>query len=81
MRTSGKVIKEFESFRKALFEEEISHFAFMRDGKCEILYTQKYVDKLENEIDKLKKENAVLKTQVLNKDKYSYGIRVGSDKE
>lgn len=53
MRTSGKVLKEFESFRKALFDAEISHMAFMRDGKCKILYTQKYVDKLENEIERL----------------------------
>jgi len=53
VRTSGKVLKEFESFRKALFDAEISHMAFMRDGKCKILYTQKYVDKLENEIERL----------------------------
>ena len=56
MRTSGKVLKDFESLRKALFNEEISHLAFMRDGKPEILYTQKYVDKLEQETERLNNE-------------------------
>lgn len=50
MRTSGKILKDFENLRKALFDEEISHMAFMRDGKVEILYTQKYVDKLEEQL-------------------------------
>ena len=36
---------------------------------------------LDNIIKKLEQENAVLKIQVVNKDKYSYGIRMGSDKE
>ena len=53
MRTSGKVLKDFDNLRKALFDEKISHIAFMRDGKVEILYTQKYVDKLEQEIERL----------------------------
>ena len=37
--------------------------------------------RLNNIIEKLEQENAVLKTQVVNKNKYSYGIRMGSDKE
>ncbi len=41
----------------------------------------KEIEKLNNIIEKLEQENAVLKTQVVNKDKYSYGIRMGSDKE
>ena len=57
MRTSGKVLKDFENLRKALFDEEISHIAFIRDGKVEILYTQKYVDKLENQLQQ--KENVI----------------------
>lgn len=39
------------------------------------------IERLNNIIEKLEQENTVLKTQVVNKDKYSYGIRVGSDKE
>lgn len=58
MRTSGKVLKDFENLRKALFDEEISHMAFMRDGKVEILYTQKYVDKLE---DQLQQKESIIK--------------------
>ena len=38
-------------------------------------------NRLNNIIEKLEQENSVLKTQVVNKDKYSYGIRMGSDKE
>ena len=41
----------------------------------------KEIERLNDIIDKLEQENAVLKTQVVNKDKYSYGIRMGSDKE
>lgn len=33
------------------------------------------IERLNNKIEKLEQENAVLKTQVVNKDKYSYGIR------
>lgn len=40
----------------------------------------KEIERLNNMIEKLEQENAVLKTQVVNKDKYSYGIRIGSDK-
>lgn len=32
-------------------------------------------ERLNNIIEKLEQENAVLKTQVVNKDKYTYGIR------
>lgn len=39
------------------------------------------IERLNSIIEKLEQENAVLKTQVVNKDKYSYGIRMGSDKE
>ena len=41
----------------------------------------KEIERLNNVIEKLEQENTVLKTQVVNKDKYSYGIRMGSDKE
>lgn len=48
----------------------------------EFLHEQEEENKrLNNIIEKLEQENAVLKTQVVNKDKYSYGIRMGSDKE
>lgn len=68
-------------------EEGLSNVAYFRtDGGSSKLYTQEYVDKqgkeierLNNIIEKLEQENAVLKTQVVNKDKYSYGIRMGSD--
>ena len=63
MRTSGKVLKDFENLRKALFDEEISHMAFMRDGKVEILYTQKYVDKLEKQLQQ--KENIIKEVREL----------------
>ena len=39
------------------------------------------IERLNNIIEKLEQENTVLKTQVLNNDKYSYGIRMGGDKE
>jgi len=39
------------------------------------------IAKLEYEVERLEQENAVLKTLVVNKDKYSYGIRMGSEKE
>ena len=39
------------------------------------------IERLNKIIEKLEQENAVLKTQVVNKNKYSYGIRMGSDKE
>ena len=57
MRTSGEVLKDFEKLRKSLFDEEISHLAFIRDGKVQILYTQKYVDKLEQKLQQ--KENII----------------------
>ncbi len=41
----------------------------------------KEIERLNNIIEKLEQENTVLKTQVVNKDKYSYGIRMGSDEE
>ena len=57
MRTSGEVLKDFEKLRKSLFDEEISHLAFIKDGKVQILYTQKYVDKLEDQLQQ--KENII----------------------
>ena len=36
---------------------------------------KKEIERLNNIIEKLEQENAVLKTQVVNKDKYTYGIR------
>ena len=36
------------------------------------------IERLNNIIEKLEQENAVLKTQVVNKDEYSYGIRSGA---
>ena len=33
------------------------------------------IDRLNNIIEKLEQENAVLKTLVVNKDSYTYGIR------
>ena len=45
------------------------------------MWAFKEIERLNNIIEKLEQENAVLKTQVVNKDKYSYGIRMGSDKE
>ena len=53
----------------------------------EVAYEEDYkeqkqeIERLNNIIEKLEQENAVLKTQVLNKDKYSYGIRMGSDED
>lgn len=46
-----------------------------------VLEYQEEIVRLNNIIEKLEQENAVLKTQVVNKNKYSYGIRMGSDKE
>lgn len=36
---------------------------------------EKEIERLNNKIEELEKENAVLKTLVINKDRYSYGIR------
>ena len=81
MRTSGKVLKDFENLRKSLFDEEISHMAFVRDGKVEILYTQKYVDKLEQETERLNNIiNELEKTLEEEREKdrprddYNYGV-------
>lgn len=41
-----------------------------------VLGREKEIDRLNNIIEKLEQENTVLKTQVVNKDKYSYGIRM-----
>lgn len=70
MRTSGKVLKDFENLRKALFDEEISHLAFMRDGKVEILYTQKYVDKLEDQLQQ--KENIIKEVREYIEERRKY---------
>lgn len=51
-RSSGKTIKAYEDINKYLFEHKVEHLAFIREGKVEILYTQKYVDKLQQRIDK-----------------------------
>lgn len=40
-----------------------------------IMKQEEEIKRLNNIIEKLEQENAVLKTQVVNKDKYSYGIR------
>jgi predicted glycosyltransferase len=45
------------------------------------MFQEQEIERLNNIIEKLEQENAVLKTQVVNKDKYSYGIRMGSDKK
>ena len=45
------------------------------------MFQEQEIERLNNIIEKLEQENAVLKTQVVNKEKYSYGIRMGSDKE
>ena len=72
-----KANKEIERLKEQLndeIEEELK--------KREIMVKkQQEIEKLNNIIEKLEQENAVLKTQVVNKDKYSYGVRMGSDKE
>lgn len=49
-RRSGKTIQCFEDIRKYLFEHKVEHLAFIRDGKLEIVYTQKYIDNLHKAI-------------------------------
>lgn len=70
MRTSGKVLKDFENLRKSMFDAKISHMAFVRDGKIEILYTQEYVDKLEEQLQQ--KENIIkeVREYIENNDLY-----------
>lgn len=79
MRTSGKVLKDFENLRKALFDEEISHMAFMRDGKVEILYTQKYIDKLEDQLQQ--KENIIKEVREYNESILKERWYGGNEKE
>ena len=43
--------------------------------KIEIKNKDKEIERLNNIIEKLEQENAVLKTLVVNKDSYTYGIR------
>lgn len=40
-----------------------------------IMKQEEEIERLNDIIEKLEQENAVLKTQVVNKDEYSYGIR------
>ena len=44
-------------------------------SKENLLKKDKEIERLNNIIEKLEQENAVLKTLVLNKNKYTYGIR------
>ena len=72
-----KANKEIERLKEQLndeIEEELKQSEIM-------VKKQQEIEKLNNIIEKLEQENAVLKTQVVNKDKYSYGVRMGSDKE
>jgi len=48
---------------------------YMADLKLMIEVAKKELKDLNNKIAKLEQENSVLKTQVVNQDKYSYGIR------
>jgi len=43
--------------------------------KIEIKNKDKEIERLNNIIEKLEQENTVLKTLVVNKDSYTYGIR------
>lgn len=40
-----------------------------------------YINNIEANLDKLEQENKLLKAGIISKDRYSYGIRMGSDKE
>jgi hypothetical protein len=62
-------------------KEETNVEVFTRWQDPTIEEKDKEIERLNSIIEKLEQENAVLKTQVVNKDKYSYGIRMGSDKE
>ena len=69
-----KIVKEKQEEIDQLKSREEEHQRLNGELREEI-------ERLNNIIEKLEQENAVLKTQVVNKDKYSYGIRMGSDKE
>lgn len=68
--------KEIDNKMYHCFDDE--NFEILVNERKEQL---KEIERLNNIIEKLMQENAVLKTQVVNKDTYSYGIRMGSDKE
>ena len=53
---------------------------FKKLGKAILELANNY-DKALKEIEKLKQENNFLKQIIGNNEKYSYGIRTGSDKE
>lgn len=63
--------QEIERLNKEL-EQEKKDFKEANDKCFELISENK---KLNNIIEKLEQENAVLKTLVVNKDKYTYGIR------
>lgn len=49
-------MKEYKTLEDKIFEGYVSTFThFKKDGTIETLYTQKYVDEIENENEKLKK--------------------------
>ena len=58
-----------EEFTEELYRENLY---FVYEDKCK---------ELEKEIEKLKEENEFLKQLIPNDKKYSYGIRMGSEKE
>ena len=64
-------------------EEELKDLKWQQTEYEENIITElvKENEKLNNKIEKLEQENAVLKTQVSNKDKYTYGIRMDGNKE
>ena len=80
----SELLKEFKQY---LRENEESYKNGARDsieyplGYEEVNLLLNEIERLNSIIEKLEQENTVLKTQVVNKDKYSYGIRMGSDKE
>lgn len=56
--------------------EEIKNLKLGRSAMAKELHDRKEeIKKLDNRIAKLEQENVVLKTQVVNKDRYTYGIR------
>ena len=64
-------------------KEELAKISFSNIGHCVntnlildyITNLQEEIETLNNIIEKLEQENAVLKTLVVNKDSYTYGIR------
>ena len=74
-------LKRYEDI-ETYYDEVQDYSKLIQELQCDrvevlkqIVNKNKEIERLNNIIEKLEQENAVLKTLVVNKDSYTYGIR------